>query len=163
MKKYIFLLIFSVFVSCGEGGFDIHDAIEANDFEGAKRIIETGIDLNDDKICIPEQIEMWGGMCPMHHVALTGNQSIMQMFLDNGADINKKALNKDKAPPLSWAIYFCNFKSVKWLVEKGAKMNYRDANGVDPLTAARISLCGTDEEKETMYKYLESKGAKTIN
>jgi len=163
MKKYIFLLIFSVFVSCGEGGFDIHDAIEANDFEGAKRIIETGVDLDDDKICIPQQIEPWGGMCPMHHVALTGNQSIMQMFLDNGADINKKALNKDAAPPLGWAIFFCNFKSVEWLVGKGANLNYIDANGIGALGAARFSICGTDEEKKEMYEYLESKGAKTIN
>ena len=160
MKKSIFLLIFSIFVSCGEGGFDIHDAIEANDFEGAEKIIEAGIDLNNDKICIPQKIETWGGMCPMHHVALTGNQSIMQMFLDNGADINKKALNKDEAPPVAWAIFFCNFKSVKWLVEKGANLNYVDANSVGPLAAARISLCGTDEEKKEMYEYLESKGAK---
>ena len=160
MKKSIILLIFSIFVSCGEGGFDIHDAIEANDFQGAKRIVEAGIDLNDDKICIPQQIETWGGMCPMHHVALTGNQNIMQMFLDNGADINKKALNKDEAPPVAWAIFFCNFKSVEWLVEKGANLNYVDTNSIGPLGAARFSICQTDEERKEMYEYLEGKGAK---
>ena len=160
MKKSILIFILAIFFGCGGDQFDIHDAIESQNFEKTKKIIDDGIDLNSNKVCIPKQIEIWGGMCPMHHAVLTSNTSIMQLFLDNGADINKKALNKDEAPPLAWAIYFCIFDSVEWLVEKGANINYVDANGLGPLLTSRYSICETESEKEKMYKYLESKGAK---
>ncbi len=144
--------------ACGGSDFDIHDAIETGDHKQAKElIVSRDLDLNDDKICIPEGID-WGGMCPMHHAAIKGDVKMMSLFLESGADINKKAANKDKSSPLGWAIFFCNWAGIEWLVDNGADLNAVDANGISILTTARVAICD-DDTKEKIWGYLEEKGA----
>tara|TARA_Y100000994_G_scaffold249632_1_gene262946 strand:+ start:5102 stop:5578 length:477 start_codon:yes stop_codon:yes gene_type:complete len=158
MKKLI-AFIFFLTTACGGSDFDIHDAIEIGNHEQAKELIASrNLNLNDDKICIPEGLE-WGGMCPMHHAAIKGDVKMMRLFMENGADIDKKAANKDKSSPLGWAIFLCNWAGIEWLVDNGANLNAVDANGINILTTARVAICD-DDTKEKMWEYLEEKGAK---
>ena len=60
-------------------------------------------------------------------------------MLDNGADIEIQAKNKDGARPLHWAAFFHQQEMVSFLIESGANVNSIDSHGGTPLDTATYS------------------------
>ena len=122
-------------------------------------LLDSGNDPNED--AGPE------GAYPLHLAALKGNKEIVQILLDNGANIDLKAKNKDEAPPLAWAAFFGQKDMVLLLIKSGAAMNVVDANRATPLDAADFAweLSRADKEKERIHMniitILKSNGGKS--
>ena len=57
-------------------------------------------------------------------------------MLDNGADIEIKAKDKNGATPLHYAAFFLHEEMASLLIKSGADVNSIDANGVTPLDSA---------------------------
>ena len=89
------------------------------------------------------------GAYPLHLAVVKGNKEIVQILLDNGAQIDLKAKNKDEATPLAWAAFFGQKDMVSLLIESGAPINVLDANHSTPLDAVVFvwKLSQDDEEK----------------
>ena len=107
---------------------------------------------NPDQWVVPQGID-WEGAFALHLAAIIGNTKIVGILLDNGANINIRALNKDKATPVQWATVFLQKDVVALLVERGAELNTLDANGSTALdTAAFMVRAEADEDKKEAYQ-----------
>ena len=111
----------------------IYDAIYARDVNIVQQHMDTGTKPNANPI--PEGFPL-AGAYPLHLAALTGNEEIVHILLDNGARIDLEAKNKDRATPLHWAAFFAQKDIVLLLVQSGAPINFIDANNATPLDAA---------------------------
>ena len=94
-----------------------------------------GTDPND--VFIPPDIPFEGASA-LHLAVLKSNAPIVQVLLDNGADIEIKAKDVFEATPLIWAAYWGIPEMVRVLLEAGANINAEDANGFTPLDAASV-------------------------
>ena len=94
-----------------------------------------GTDPND--VFIPREIPFEGASA-LHLAVLKSNAPIVQVLLDNGADIEIKAKDVFEATPLIWAAYWGIPEMVRVLLEGGANINAEDANGFTPLDAASV-------------------------
>jgi ankyrin repeat protein len=103
----------------------LHKAIEQDDLEGVRRLVESGddVDARDEVECTPlHWAGAWGrikaaelllehnadpdardrlGQTPLHKAADYGHLGAIELFLDRGADIN--ARDEINATPLYWA------------------------------------------------------------
>jgi ankyrin repeat protein len=114
----------------------IYDAIYAENPEIVQQHMDAGTSPNQDPI--PEGFPL-AGAYPLHLAAIKNNKEIVRILLDNEADINLEAANKDRATPLSWAAFFLQSDMIPLLVQSGALINVIDANKATPLDAAVFS------------------------
>jgi len=116
--------------------------------DGVQRLLDSGIDPNEDPIPLGSRLELVGAY-PLHLAVVKGNKEIVQILLDNRAQIDLKATNKDEATPLHWAAFFGQKEMVSLLIESGAPMNELDANHGTPLDAVVFiwKLSQDDEER----------------
>ena len=112
---------------------DLLTAIDKENISVIKQHIDAGTNLNDYPI--PKGLPFEGAE-PLTLAVLKGNAEIVQLLLDNGADIEIKAKNKDEATPLHWAAFFQQEEMVSLLIEFGANVNSLDANGLTPIDSA---------------------------
>ena len=112
---------------------DLLTAIEKENIALITQHIDTGTNINDYPI--PKGLPFEGAQ-PLTLAVLKGNAEIVKLLLDNGADIEIKAKNKDKATPLHWAAFFQQEDMVSLLIKFGANVNSLDANGLTPLDSA---------------------------
>ena len=91
-----------------------------------------GTDPND--VFIPPEFPFEGASA-LHLAVLKSNAPIVEVLLDNGADIEMKARDAFKATPLIWAAYWGLPDMGLLLLEAGAKVNAEDTNGFTPLDA----------------------------
>ena len=110
---------------------DLLTAIDKGQSDVVQELLNAGIDPNKD--AGPD------GAYPLHSAALKGNKEIVQILLDNGAQIDLRATNKDEATPLAWAAFFGQKDVVSLLIEAGAPINAIDANYGTPLDAAAFA------------------------
>ena len=115
---------------------DILTAIDKENIAVIKQHIDAGTNINDYPI--PKGLP-FGGAEPLTLAVLKGNAEIVQLLLDNGADIEIQAKNKDGARPLHWAAFFHQQEMVSFLIESGANVNSIDSNGGTPLDTATYS------------------------
>ncbi|MEW6527858.1 MAG: ankyrin repeat domain-containing protein [Spirochaetota bacterium] len=123
---YIFLIFVFVIIVGGckqqitkeEIGY-FKKAIENNKKDYIHKIIEKGLDINDFKSL---------GYIPLHEAVKTNNIELIELFLNNGADIN--AINECKQNCLFLTI---NINTMKFLISKGANINQVDNFGNIPL------------------------------
>ena len=121
---------------------------------------------NPDYIPIPTGLPFQGAH-PLHLAVLKHDTQILQILLENGADINIVAQNSDRASPLSWAAFFLAEEAAAFLMKSGADINLIDANGLTPLDSASLAwmLSQSDTEKlttaERIIKLLKDNGALT--
>ena len=94
-----------------------------------------GTDPND--VFIPPKIPFEGASA-LHLAVLKSNAPIVEVLLDNGADIEIKARDAFKATPLIWAAYWGLPDMVRLLLDAGAKVNAEDTNGFTPLDASSV-------------------------
>ena len=142
---------------------DLLTAIDQGTVNIVEQHMAAGTDPNKDPI--PEGISLAGGY-PIHLAVVKGEKKIVQILLENGADIDLVAANKDAATPLSWAAFFLQAEMVSFLIESGAKINVVDANkatALDSVIFARI-LNGADaknvELADRIIAILKSSGGK---
>lgn len=63
------------------------------------------------------------GFAPLHVAAAQGNLAMVQLLIEEGADVNVRTKNKSKSTPLGEATGAGKLAVVKLLVEKGANIN----------------------------------------
>ena len=75
------------------------------------------------------------GGSPLHIACLTAQREVIKVLLDNGANIEQKAVYPDPGggTPLHWAVFVLNPETGETLLKAGANVNSTDKNGARPL------------------------------
>ena len=172
MNKIVFIgltlmVTVAVVTSCGDSSEKISDyeiatpsvdlltAIDKGNISVIKQHIDAGSNLNDYPI--PKGLPFEGAE-PLTLAVLKGNSEIVQLLLDNGADIEIKAKNKDGATPLHWAAFFQQKEMVSLLIESGANVNSIDSNGLTPVDSAtymKLTVMNDEEKLKNIMRVIE--------
>ena len=156
------------FIACGPTppALPLLDAIDQDNADIVRDHMESGTDPN--KTFVPPGIP-FAGASALHVAVLKDNRGIVQLLLDNGADIDIRALDDSKGSPLEWAAYFGLKDMAIFLVESGADINARNAYGTTPLDAAYANnpfipeegRNRFDENRDLISAFLIEKGAQS--
>ncbi len=76
------------------------------------------------------------GVAPMHGASRTNHPEIIQILIDNKANVNLPTTG-GKETPLHYAARYNNPDVVKLLLDKGADKNAKDSQGLTPYEAAK--------------------------
>ncbi|MGV8118149.1 MAG: ankyrin repeat domain-containing protein [Candidatus Xenobiia bacterium LiM19] len=168
------------------------DAVEA--MEGAGEILKAAERDNIEKAMIllskkPGLIDArdWDLNTPLIRASSFGNRKMVELLLNNGADINAKSKYFEPAPsamtPLAWALFARDTDVAELLIQKGADPNEKSWYGITPiewaiggndikivemLISAGAHISGKDsgalyvairDNKVSLVKYLLDKGA----
>ena len=142
------------------------DAIDQDNTNAVRAHMESG--TNPDKTFIPPGLP-FAGASALHVAVLKDNREIVQLLLDNGADIDIKALDEFKGSPLEWAAFFGIKEMAVFLVESGTDINSKNAYGTTPLDAtssdnpfiSEKDRKQFDENRFFLRQYLSEKGAQS--
>lgn len=104
---------------------NLYLAIKSNDGELVKEILQ----MDPYRVHIPFFGE---GAAPIIIAAGFGNINILEILVDAGADIEEKGL-QNLCTPLHYAAHQGNKEAVRYLIQKGAKVNSKDRNLETPL------------------------------
>ena len=105
----------------------LEKAIDARDFDAAKKAIEDGANL--DPVCDFDTV------CkPLAKAAHEGDMEMIKFLLDNGADIN--GFSAYDETPLIYAIGNGQQEAAKYLVEAGGDVNLSSSFGATPFIGA---------------------------
>ena len=145
-------------------GVDIFTSAFKQNISDLEQHMGAGTDPNQ---WIPQGYN-WAGASPLHIAVLVKNEDIIQLLIDNGADINIAARDSFGGTPLQWAAFWGIHDVTEFLVMLGADINAPDRNGCTPLCASTVpnDFIGDDElkqfekERTRIQSYLKSKGAK---
>lgn len=102
----------------------LHDAIEVNNLNIAKLLINKGVDINQ----LPTDYK---GKSALAYSVIKRNVDIVKLLLLNNADITI-----DKEPILYTALIYYEYRIVKLLLDAGVDIDVRDGWGHTPLTIA---------------------------
>ena len=130
---------------------DLLTAIDKENISVIKQHIDAGTNINNYPI--PKGLPFEGAE-PLTLAVLKGNAEIVQLLLVNGADIEIKAENKDKATPLHWAAFFHQEEMASLLIKSGANVNSIDANGLTPLDSATYSKLTVMNDAKKLEKIM---------
>ena len=113
----------------------IHDAIESEDVEALKILLQNGakfvrpqnVYLGDHSLEIYQTLIDFGAEfrfngTQMNHAIKAQNEERIRFFLENGIDVNNECLFSRKAP-IHMAIERRDLKTIKLLIDRGAKTN----------------------------------------
>ena len=147
-----------------ESELNIFDAIGEENVLAVQRHLDAG--TNPDESFIPRGYPFEGASA-LHVAALVGNEEIVQLLIDNGANIEVKAKDESGGTPLQWVAFFGIDDMTEFLVNAGADINAEDNNGCTPLCAALIANPFVDEADIETFKngraaivaFLEMRGA----
>ena len=142
------------------------DAIDQENADVVREHMEFGTDPNET--FIPPGIP-FAGASALHLAVLKDSREIAQLLLDNGADIDLRARDEFKGPPLEWAVFFGIKDMGVFLVEAGADVNAKNAIGTAPIDAANADnsfasgedLKELDENRAFLKDYLRARGGKS--
>ena len=164
----LFLVVLLTSLACGPTppALPLLDAIDQDNADVVRTHMEIGTD--PDKTFIPPGLP-FAGASALHLAVLKDNQEIVQLLLDNGADIEIKALDEFKGSPLEWAAFFGIKDMAVFLVESGADINARNAYGTTPLDAVHANnpfipeedRKQFDENRAFLRQYFSEKGAES--
>lgn len=116
---------------------DLIEASRSGDYEGAKRALEAGANVNfrEGKAFFDgAKASFESGYTALHYAAERGNTKIVQLLVENGADINAK--NDFGNTPLLLAINFSMKDTVVYLLANGADVNVRNKDGAGAIAHA---------------------------
>lgn len=118
-------------------------ACKKGDLQEVKNLIERGADANESD---------FGGFTCLHEAALAGNTEIAEYLIDQGANVNKQALEfGDYETPLMDAAENKHIETVKVLLKHGADPDICNADGYSALT----KLYHLQDEKEDYEEIIE--------
>ena len=171
MRKKLFVKIFIVVtiivvtivgVIIGNGIYQnkkLFDAIESGDYAEAKQAIEKGAWINTRKHLLHAPNLIPKNPTPLISACEKGNEKIISLLLDSGADINKKDSYTGQTPLLA-ALHGTKanrFSIAMFLLEKGADA-FSVQQTTSPLEETLVVLDSDDEQtiKEgfELFKYL---------
>ncbi|MDB4681224.1 ankyrin repeat domain-containing protein, partial [bacterium] len=91
--------------------FTIHDAAAIGNIEAVKQHLaaETNVNTKDNK----------GDQTPLHYASVMGHEEIVELLIDNDADVNLKCSTGDT--PLDWAMNFNHIETASILRKHGGK------------------------------------------
>lgn len=137
-------------VSCVESNeeikADLITAIDVGDVHVVQQHMNAQADPNEYPKIKHNPLE---GAYPLHWAAVKGHLEIAQILLNNGADIDIEAKNKDGATPLHWAVYFQQKDMTSLLIKNGAAINKIDLNNGTPMDTAILIRVLSQAERET--------------
>jgi ankyrin repeat protein len=117
---------------------DIWTAAYEGDIDAIEEHIAVGTDINAVLVTgITEGTPGYGGT-PLHLAVLGKEEEVVQVLLENGADIEAKAADSYGGTALHWATSAGNLGMVQLLVDAGANCNAEDTDGATPLDAALL-------------------------
>ena len=149
------------------GWASLHEAAEEGDLAGIERMINQGVDVNEDDEVRPAHASKapslplssllstnsQRGMTPLHYAARKNQRNCAGRLIDAGADIEAEDVNERR--PLLHACSFWHLECAELLISKRADVNARDVNGrtalhlaissnsarMDPSSLARQLAC----------------------
>ena len=132
----------------------LFDAIERDDYDGVKKAIEKGawINTREELFYVPNLIPT--NPTPLISACKKGNEKIITLLLENGADINKRD-NYNGTTPLLAALH--GAKSSRAKSNRFLLAMFLIENGADP-----FAVSPTDSPFEESILVLDSDNAQTI-
>lgn len=172
MKKYIFAVVAVLFSS------QAYSQV-ADDAPASKPSLSHPQKLSEKKqinqpaekqVFLPPPSKVTMGF---YQASTSDNYDMMELYLQQGADINCQNCDSEGNTPLNKALsrsYGLNYQSIKWLIEHGADVNIANATGKTPLMRSipisynyiysNLSF-GMSHELSQITKLLLDNGAKT--
>ena len=90
----------------------LHDAASNGDLAGVQAELDKGVDVDEGD-------DSWPEITPLHYAALQGQKEIVELLIDNSADVNAKAYNGET--PLDWSIGNHHAETAELLRKHGGK------------------------------------------
>ena len=121
--KIPFLILSMVTFAMAASAAEIHDAAKAGDLAQVQMLLQTTPALvravsNDGKTAL-------------HYAALGGNNSLCELLIAKGADVNAK--DKDNWTPLHCAALKGQTEIARYLLLRGGNIHALDNTGAEPL------------------------------
>jgi ankyrin repeat protein len=127
-----------VLINSGSPDIDIWTAAAEGNVAAIEQHIAAGADINAVLVTgITEGTPGYGGT-PLHIAALSNQEEVVEVLLENGADVEAKAADSYGGTALHWAASAGNVDMVQLLVEVGAGVNAADTTGATPLDGALL-------------------------
>ncbi len=120
--------------------------------------VNAGTDINN--VFLETQGPGYGAF-PLHMAAVTRNDAIVMLLLENGADIEIRAKDAAGGTPLQWAAFVGDSDMVELLVEAGADVNALDNNGYTAIDAVVLCPEVDPEARRRITSHLRGKGGTT--
>ena len=122
----------------------LHGLVAKGDFDGARKAIEQGADL--------EAKDPGTGASVLHYAVMRGNPEILQLLLSKGVDVNSRTRNG--TTPLHTAVLYNRYEVAETLLNKGAEVDAKSSSGATPLAIA------TTARNRDIAELLRARGAK---
>ncbi len=122
----------------------LHGLVAKGDFDGARKAIEQGADLEAK---VPGT-----GASVLHYAVMRGNPEILQLLLSKGVDVNSRTRNG--TTPLHTAVLYNRYEVAEMLLNKGAEVDAKSSSGATPLAIA------TTARNRDIADLLRARGAK---
>lgn len=122
----------------------LHGLVAKGDFDGARKAIEQGADL--------EAKDPGTGASVLHYAVMRGNPEILQLLLAKGVDVNSRT--KNGTTPLHTAVLYNRYEVAEMLLNKGAEVDAKSSSGATPLAIA------TTARNRDISELLRARGAK---
>eukprot|EP01129_Flabellula_baltica_P013691 TRINITY_DN640_c0_g1_i1.p1 TRINITY_DN640_c0_g1~~TRINITY_DN640_c0_g1_i1.p1 ORF type:complete len:420 (-),score=125.36 TRINITY_DN640_c0_g1_i1:952-2211(-) len=103
-------------------------AVEGNKHKAVQILLDAGADYSIGDV---------KGCTPLHKACRMGSLAMAKLFTEAGADINaKEAEALDKSSVLQEAVFGKNIQLIRYLIEQGADIGYRNKKGLTALHRA---------------------------
>lgn len=156
----IILLICSGYISNGfYQSYKLYTAVENNDYESAKKAIERGAWINKHRYILYISGLIPNNPTPLIMACWEGNQEMVELLIENGADVNLKD-NCLEQTPLIAAISRHNqnrFRITMYIIEKGGDIHCGNGNSSVFYYALYIDKNDSEQnvaESVALIKYL---------
>ena len=134
------------------------EAIKQENVEVVREHMESGTDPN--KMFVWQGRDL-AGASALHLAVSVEHKEIIEVLLENGADINIRARDQHGGTPLHWAAFLGYKQIAETLVEAGADINAPDDDGYRPLDAALSNPDLDPKTRTEIADYLRENGAMT--